>query len=136
MEKSKKRNMDLHYKHYLFLNLIMCREELVISEIINDTRICSKCLSLAELKIYKENESSRLLYRCLKKCKKKESMLKGIKLPLEYYIFFLYLIFIRHSYNQIKLLTKFSNGTIASAKTKLSEKISVLKRFSLTLKSY
>jgi ribosomal protein S27AE len=82
--KSKKTEKYLHYRHDLFNSLQTCKDELLRSEIINETNICANCGFMAELIIYVEKQYERLVYRCKSsRCQKREILLKGNWISME-----------------------------------------------------
>ncbi len=93
-----KEDKYLHYAHDLFISLETCRDELVRAE---GLQILWSCFRV-------ENQYERLIYRCKRaKCQRIEILLKNNRIPLRKYMFLCYLVFIRSSYNQIKLLMRF-----------------------------
>ncbi|KAG0434674.1 hypothetical protein DMUE_5084, partial [Dictyocoela muelleri] len=105
------------YYHDCFKSVSKTFEFLRDNEILKNVKSCSKCNSIAILKIATVNNKERIIYRCSSKnCQKRISIL-NTNIEINKYIFMLYCLLLNMTYYQIKcLVDDVNNETISSAR--------------------
>lgn len=103
----------------IFSNMSQLRDFLLENEVINRTRVCSKCGCNAVLLM--SDSSFSIHYRCRSRTCQKTISLYHSKLPFTRLVHAIYLILSDVTYTQIYWFYGFSDCTTAKIKKKLSE---------------
>ena len=88
---------EIHSRHPIFESIKKCFESLLYYGILPEHINCPKCSHISNLKIYKEKNNERVLYRCSKKsCQKKANVL-NTRIPINDYLFIFYKLLTGHT---------------------------------------
>ncbi|KAG0439892.1 hypothetical protein DMUE_2129, partial [Dictyocoela muelleri] len=94
----------------------LCENNIILTE-----RFCTKCNNIARIKIYRERGKYKIIYRCTNYTCQKRIGIINTKLPLNRYMYLVYMLLSGVTYKQLNLWQLLTKVTISSVKHKVLE---------------